>query len=116
MSTANQMPGDRACRYAREAETVLRAYALRQEGDLAWGLVRLVEDAADGLEQTVGGDDTDAFDAVSCRYAQVKAIISAALNDADDDLVYASESLVEMAKEMIDAEHNRRRSPKKARS
>ena len=108
MSAEDCTPGDRAGRYAKEAEVVLKALALQKGGDLAWGLVQLLEDATDGLERTLEGDDMEAFDAVSCRFAQVNAIISAAIHVCDDDLVYASESLVEMAKEMIDAEHNRR--------
>ena len=55
-------PGDRACRYAYGAATVLHAYALAQKSDLAHGLYMLAEEAA-ALATTVI-EETDGTDAL----------------------------------------------------
>ena len=102
-------PGDRACRYAYGAATVLHAYALAQKSDLAYGLHMLAEEAA-ALATTVieEADGMDELEELSLRYCKTNAVIAAIAKEADNDMLLAGEALMEITKEMIDAEIARR--------
>lgn len=108
MSTAAQTPGDRACRYAVGAETVLRAFAEEERSDLAWGLHALAQQAFATLTCAIEAGDTDALEEASLRYCYANAIVSAIAQEAEKDLLFAGESLMESAKLMLDAEVSER--------
>ncbi|MGI4778017.1 MAG: hypothetical protein ACRYGA_07840 [Janthinobacterium lividum] len=108
MSTAGRTPGERACRYAYGAETVLETYARAVQTDLAYGLHMLAEQAAAEAAKVLEADDMDALEALSLQYCKANAVITAIAKEGDNDMLFAGEALMEYTKEMIDAEIERR--------
>lgn len=102
MNALGQTPGDRACRCAVGAETVLHVFAEEEKTDLAFGLHALARDAAAALTSAVDSDDIDAMQEASLRYCHANAIMAAIAQEADKDLLFAGESLMETAKLMLD--------------
>ena len=103
-TTTTQTPGDRACRYAMGAESVFLAYATDAESDMAWGFNRLAGQAGSALIAAVEAGDLEVMENISCHYAQLNAIIAVIAKEAEDDLLFAGEALMEVTKEMLDAE------------
>lgn len=97
-------PGDRACRYALGTDTILRNFARMKEGDLAWGLHQISEDASIVALGAIESGDIDAIEAASCRYAMALAVLGKIAHESDDDMLFAAEGLMESTKQMIDAE------------
>jgi hypothetical protein len=102
--TPEQTPGDRACRYAMGVDTILRNFARLEEGDLAWGLHQLSEDASTVALGAIESGDIESIEAASCRYAMALAILGKIAHESHDDMLFAAEGLMESTKAMIDAE------------
>ena len=108
--SAELTPGERACRYAYGAATVMHTYARAVKTDLAYGLHMLAEQAAANTSEVLEADDIDmdALEELSLRYCKANAVISALSMEGSNDMLYAGEALMEVTKEMIDAEIARR--------
>lgn len=107
MSALSRALGDRACRYALGAETILRVFATVNQSDWAWGLHQLVDDASSFTVKAVESGDVDLVEEASLRYAKTNALFSHIAHESDEEMLLSAESLLEMTKDMLDAEAER---------